>query len=75
MSREKLGEFIRDAREVRDLTQEMLAEQIGYSRDTVSRWEKGETAITVEALIKILKVTRMQVTIGDEEAKVCIKIL
>lgn len=53
----------------------MLAEQIGYSRDTVSRWEKGETAITVETLIKILKVTRMQVTIGDEEAKVCIKIL
>ena len=30
MSREKLGQFIRDAREVRDLTQEMLAEQIGY---------------------------------------------
>lgn len=75
MSREKLGQFIRDAREVRDLTQEMLAEQIGYLRDTVSRWEKGETAITVETLIKILKVTRMQVTIGDEEAKVCIKIL
>ena len=75
MSREKLGQFIRHAREVRDLTQEMLAEQIGYSRDTVSRWEKGETAITVETLIKILKVTRMQVTIGDEEAKVCIKIL
>lgn len=75
MSREKLGQFIRDAREVRDLTQEMLAEQIGYSCDTVSRWEKGETAITVETLIKILKVTRMQVTIGDEEAKVCIKIL
>ena len=75
MSREKLGEFIRDAREVRDLTQEMLAEQIGYSRDTVSRWEKGAQAITVEALIKILEVTRMQVTIGDKEAKVCIKIL
>ena len=75
MSREKLGAFIRHARESQNLTQEQLAENTGYARQTISRWEQGDQAITVEALVKILKVTRMQVTIGDKEAKVCIKIL
>lgn len=75
MSREKLGAFIRHERESQNLTQEQLAEKTGYARQTISRWEQGDQAITVEALVKILKVTRMQVTIGDKEAKVCIKIL
>lgn len=75
MSREKLGAFIRHARESQNLTQEQLTEKAGYARQTISRWEQGDQAITVEALVKILKVTHMQVTIGDKEAKVCIKIL
>ena len=75
MNREKLGAFIRHARESQNLTQMQLAEKTGYARQTISRWEKGDQAITVEALVKILEVTRMQVTIGDKEAKVCIKIL
>ena len=75
MSREKIGAFIRHARESQNLTQEQLAKKTGYARQTISRWEQGNQAITVEALVKILKVTRMQVTIGDKEAKVCIKIL
>lgn len=75
MSREKIGAFIRHARESQNLTKEQLAEKTGYARQTISRWEQGDQAITVEALVKILKVTRMQVTIGDKEAKVCIKIL
>ena len=75
MSREKSGAFIRHARKSQNLTQMQLAEKTGYARKTISRWEKGDQAITVEALVKILEVTRMQVTIGDKEAKVCIKIL
>ena len=75
MSREKIGDFIRNATESQNLTQEHLEEKTGYARQTISRWEQGDQAITVEALVKILKVTRMQVTIGDKEAKVCIKIL
>ena len=30
---------------------------------------------TVEALVSILEVTHLQVTLGDKEAKACIKIL
>lgn len=51
MSREKLGAFIRHARESQNLTQEQLAEKTGYARQTISRWEQGDQAITVEALV------------------------
>lgn len=75
MDREKLGEFLRHARESCSLNQTQLAEQIGYSIDSVSRWEQGKQAITVEALVSILEVTHLQVMVGDKEAKACIKIL
>ena len=75
MNREKLGVFLRRARESCHLNQTQLAEQIGYSIDSISRWEQGKQAITVEALVAILKVTHLQVTVGDKEAKACIKIL
>ena len=71
----QLGIAISSLRKMRGMSQEQLAEKTGYARQTISRWEQGDQAITVEALVKILKVTRMQVTIGDKEAKVCIKIL
>ena len=75
MDQKKTGYFLKQLRNEKKLTQEQLAEKTGYARQTISRWEQGDQAITVEALVKILKVTRMQVTIGDKEAKVCIKIL
>lgn len=75
MDKEKLGAFLRHARESCSLNQTQLAEQIGYSIDSVSRWEQGKQAITVEALVSILEVTYLQVTLGDKEAKECIKIL
>lgn len=74
MNLERLGEIIRAARQSRNLTQAQLAEKTGYARQTISRWEKGDQAITVEALVKILKVLRIGATMGDEEAKVCIRI-
>ena len=75
MDKEKLGAFRRHARESCSLNQTQLAEQIRYSIDSVSRWEQGKQAITVEALVSILEVTHLQVTLGDKEAKACIKIL
>ena len=75
MDKEKLGAFLRHARESCSLNQTQLAEQIGYSIDSVSRWEQGKQAITVEALVSILEVTHLHVTLGDKEAKSCIKIL
>ena len=74
MNREKLGKTIRAARQSRNLTQAQLAEKTGYARQTISRWEQADQAITVEALVKILKVLRIGAIMGDKEARVCIRI-
>ena len=74
MNREKLGKTIRAARQSRNMTQAQLAKKIGYSVDSVNRWEQGKQAISLEAMTEILKVLKIGATMGDEEAKVCIRI-
>ena len=69
MNLEKLGEIIRAARQSRNLTQAQLAEKTGYARQTISRWEKGDQAITVGALVKILKVLRIGQQWGTRRQK------
>ena len=41
MNQQKIGGFLKELRLERQMTQEQLAEQIGVSRRTVSRWETG----------------------------------
>ena len=43
MDQEKIGAFIRDIRKENQLTQEQLAERLGVSQRSVSRWETGKT--------------------------------
>ena len=40
----ELGSLICSRRKARGLTQEQLAEAVGVARQTVSKWETGETA-------------------------------
>ena len=61
----KLGEEIRRAREEKHLSQEDLAEQLGVSRQAVSKWENGMAlpqGINREMLNKILGLKVMQET-------------
>lgn len=61
----KLGEEIRQAREEKHLSQEDLAEQLGVSRQAVSKWENGialPQGINREMLNKILGLKIMQET-------------
>ena len=37
----KIGEFLKELRKEKGLTQEQLAEQFNVSRKSVSRWETG----------------------------------
>ena len=53
MSREKLGQFIRDAREVRDLTQEMLAEKAGVSQHYIYEIEAGRKAMSIHSFASL----------------------
>ena len=41
MDQEKIGKFIANCRKECNLTQEQVAEKLGVSNKTVSRWENG----------------------------------
>lgn len=42
MNQIKIGEFLKELRKEKGLTQEQLAEKLNVSRRTVSRWETGD---------------------------------
>ena len=52
----KLGEVIYAHRKAKGLSQEKLAEEVGVSRQAVSKWELGETTPEVEKLLSLAKV-------------------
>ena len=51
MNQQKTGEFLKHLRKEKGLTQEQLAEKIGVSRQTVSKWEGGQSTPDVERLV------------------------
>ncbi len=51
----KAGEYLRETRKKRKLSQTELAERLGVSQMTISRWEDGTTAIPFESFPKISK--------------------
>ena len=53
MNQVKTGEFLRELRKGKGLTQEQLAEQFNISRRSVSRWETGSNMPDVGLLIEI----------------------
>ena len=53
MNQVKIGEFLRELRKGRGLTQEQLAEQFNISRRSISRWETGSNMPDVGLLIEI----------------------
>lgn len=51
----KIGGFIAELRKERGLTQEKLAECLGISNKTISRWENGNYLPPVEMLMELSK--------------------
>ncbi len=43
MNQEKIGAFIQEMRKEKQMTQEQLAELLGTSQKSISRWENGKT--------------------------------
>lgn len=58
-----LGRRIKVLRNVANLTQEQIADQIGISRQKYARIESGTNNITLDVLAKIAEVLKIQV--GD----------
>lgn len=51
----KLGELLRAERERRHMTQNQVAEKLGVSKMTVSRWESGDRSLTAKRLLEYCK--------------------
>ena len=43
MDQEKIGKFIAELRKEKNITQEQLAEKLGVTSKSISRWENGNT--------------------------------
>ncbi|TAE49422.1 MAG: XRE family transcriptional regulator, partial [Cytophagales bacterium] len=52
----EIGKKIKKLRELRNITQEYMAEKLDTSQQNYSRWEKGEIEITVSRLEQIAKI-------------------
>lgn len=53
MNQQKIGEFLKQLRKDKGLTQEQLAEHFNISSRTVSRWETGNNMPDISLLIEI----------------------
>jgi len=66
------GRFIAQKRKEKNLTQEQLAEKIGVSNKTISKWECGKCMpdyCIVEILCKELGITLAELMNGEEDEK------
>lgn len=59
----RIGRRVRALREIRNLTQEQLAEAIERSVETIGNIERGKTLVSLDALERIAQV--LQVPISD----------
>lgn len=54
MNQQKIGTFLKELRNEKKLTQDQLAEKLGVSRRTVSRWETGSNMPDLDILIEMV---------------------
>lgn len=72
MNQEKTGRFIAALRKEKKMTQEQLAEKLGVSNRSVSRWENGNTMpelSLLQALSENLGVTVLELLNGERLEK------
>lgn len=53
MDQVKIGEFLKELRKEKELTQEQLAERFNVSRRSVSRWETGNSMPDLAILVEL----------------------
>lgn len=63
MNQEKIGKYIATCRKNKKLTQEQLAEKLGITSKSISRWENGKTMPDVSLFQQLCK--ELNITIND----------
>ena len=69
MDQEKIGKFIAICRKEQNLTQEQLAEKLGVSSKSISRWENGRTLpdySIIKDLCKTLNISINELFSGEK---------
>ena len=69
MDQEKIGKFIANCRKEQNLTQEQLAEKLGVSSKSISRWENGRTLpdySIIKDLCKTLNISINELFSGEK---------
>lgn len=69
MEQQKIGNFLKQLRKEKGLTQEQFAERFYISSRTVSRWETGRSlpdAATMPELCDLLKINLSELFSGSE---------
>ena len=73
MNQQKIGEFIRDKRKEKGLTQIELANKLGITNQAISKWERGKNCPDISLLkdlCKILDININELLSGKELEKV-----
>lgn len=77
MDQKMTGSFIARKRKEKNLTQAALAERLGISNKTVSKWETGKCMpdySVIEILCKELEITVAELLYGDEKADKSVRV-
>ena len=72
MNQEKIGKFIAKCRKDKNLTQDQLAEKLGVSNKSISRWENGKTMpdySILKYLCNILEIDVNELLAGEKIKK------
>lgn len=77
MNQTAIGSYIAKKRREKNLTQEQLAEQLGVSNKTISKWENGKCMpdySIIEQLCKKLSVTLSELMDGEDAAEDSVRV-
>ncbi len=69
MNQEKIGNFIREHRKEKNMTQEQIAEKMGVTDKSISHWENGKTMpdySILKELCDTLDITINELFIGEK---------
>ena len=62
MNQEKIGKFIAELRKEKNMTQEQLAEKMGVTNKSISRWENGKTMPDLSIITILAKELNVEVS-------------
>ena len=77
MNQTAIGNYIAKKRREKNLTQEQLAEKLGVSNKTISKWENGKCMpdySIIEQLCKELSVTLPELMDGEDAAEDSVRV-